>query len=551
MTFGSALRSDSIAQEVSGSRASFLELTKDVASQQATFLHSIIQRNRHTQFGLRFDFSGMQSVADFQATVPITSYAQIATEIEATAAGAEGVLMPGRAVVMEPTGGSGATNTSGAKLIAYSEQSLFEFQAMVRPWLDDLFQTYPTLAGCSAYWSISPAVRATTARQNTNAVPIGLPTDAHYLGDALGQALFLSLSVPPSVGSITDHDKWALTTLCYLLADEKLGLVSVWSPTFWLDLTTTAFARSSEVLDAFETIGVAISVERLTFLRKHLGTGDFNGDFNGDFSLIWPDLKVISCWADASAQTYIPVLQARFPLSVIQGKGLLATEGAMSFPLSNDQRSYVHVLAINSGFFEFMPLDKAGLTKLAHELAFGEQYRIILTNSSGLYRYDMGDEIEVTGFVGSAPCFKFLGRGTAVVDLCGEKLSESFVAQAIVESLQELGNKYDEFRRGGHRVRCAVLLPVADIVLARGYQLVVDTELSAEHGDFLAEKVDAALQANPQYEYARKIGQLQPLQIEFVATLQQQWLARALARGQQLGDVKPPVLTQDSSWLKM
>jgi GH3 auxin-responsive promoter len=528
------MHSEQLAQHVLGSRAAFLELTGDAARQQTQCLISLLQRNRTTKIGQQYAFSQIASVADFQSTVPVTTYQQIASDIQATAAGEEDLLFAGSALVMEPTGGSGASNRSGLKLIAYSGQSLVEFQNMVRPWLDDLFQTYPELISCSAYWSISPTNREALPLLINGPIPIGLPTDAHYLGDALGDALFRSLSVPPSVGSITDHNQWALATLCHLLNDENLGLVSVWSPTFWLDLTTIAVQRSSDVLAAFESHHIAISAERRLMLNEQLPLANFVE--------IWPKLKVISCWADASAQVYIPALQRRFPHCLVQGKGLLATEGAMSFPLMVDRNNYQHVLALNSGFFEFAPLGQTaesnGNLKLCHELDIGAQYRIFLTNSSGLYRYDIGDEIEVTGFLGTAPCFKFLGRGASTVDLCGEKLSESFVGQAIAGALLE-----------SNLSCCAVLTPVAQVTLARGYQLVIDQVLSSLQTQRLASALDSALSANPQYAYARKLGQLQSIQLVYLANLQQRWLQRALAKGQQLGDIKPPVLTQDNDWL--
>src|SRR5260370_1365415 len=43
---------------------------------------------------------------------------------------------------------------------------------------------------------------------------------------------------------------------------------------------------------------------------------------------LWPSLRMISCWADASPRLAVPAIQESLPESPIQGKGLLATEGA-------------------------------------------------------------------------------------------------------------------------------------------------------------------------------------------------------------------------------
>ena len=52
---------------------------------------------------------------------------------------------------------------------------------------------------------------------------------------------------------------------------------------------------------------------------------------------------------------------------------------------------------------------------------------MILTTSGGLYRYRLKDIVRVTGFAGSVPLIKFMGKQDKVSDLFGEKLNERFV----------------------------------------------------------------------------------------------------------------------------
>lgn len=56
----------------------------------------------------------------------------------------------------------------------------------------------------------------------------------------------------------------------------------------------------------------------------------------------------------------------------------------------------------------------------AHELRTGESYTVIVTTGGGLWRYRLGDLVEVDGFFGAS-----------VSDLCGEKLAETFATHAI------------------------------------------------------------------------------------------------------------------------
>ena len=239
----------------------------------------------------------------------------------------------------------------------------------------------------------------------------------------------------------------------------------------------------------------------------------------------WPGLQVISCWDQGASRPYADALRAQFPGVRVQGKGLLATEGVVSIPLHD---LAMPVLAVDSAFFEFQ--DDAGRVCLPAETAAGGEYHVIITTDGGLYRYALGDRVRVHGFAGEAPMLEFLGRGAQVSDLCGEKLTEPFVLSA----LEPLG------------LRFAAVAP--EEAPQRRYVLYVDAqEIAAESVPGLAARADAQLQRNPQYAYARQIGQLASLEARRCAQPLDAWQRTGLARGQRLGDIKPPALCLDAS----
>src|SRR5439155_1534252 len=145
-------------------------------------------------------------------------------------------------------------------------------------------------------------------------------------------------------------------------------------------------------------------------------------------------------------------------------------------------------LAVESGYYEF--IDDAGVPHGCTQLIDEAQYEVALTTHSGLYRYRLGDRVRVRGWLGEAPMLEFLGRGASFCDLCGEKLSEPFV-NARLESIE------------GFRL----LAPAPDPPLR--YILYLD---AGEHDENsardLARSLDETLRANPQYDYARRLGQL-------------------------------------------
>jgi fumarylacetoacetase len=52
--------------------------------------------------------------------------------------------------------------------------------------------------------------------------------------------------------------------------------------------------------------------------------------------ILWPVLKVISCWGDGPAELACAELQRRFPRTLVQPKGLLATEAFVTIPFSKN-----------------------------------------------------------------------------------------------------------------------------------------------------------------------------------------------------------------------
>src|SRR5262249_29613534 len=122
-----------------------------------------------------------------------------------------------------------------------------------------------------------------------------------------------------------------------------------------------------------------------------------------DVRAIWPDLSLVSCWADGPSRAPAEQLARRLGGVPVQPKELLATEGVVTIPLDG-----LHPLAIESHLFEF--LDADGRARLAHELDEGGEYTPLVTTAGGLYRYRLGDRVRVDGFVERTPSLTFVGR---------------------------------------------------------------------------------------------------------------------------------------------
>lgn len=514
--------------------------TRDVAGCQWTWLRAMLARNGDTAFGREYDFGSIPSVEEYQRRVPVMSEEALAGYVGRIAAGEAGVLTTEPVRLLEPTSGS----TNARKLIPYTDSLRREFQAALNPWIADTFGHFPGARRGRAYWSLSPA--GGEGERTDGGVPIGFDDDTAYLGVAERWIARRILAVPSTVTRLRSMENFRYVTALHLAAAADLSLVSVWSPTFFLGLLADLERWGERLADDLRRGTVSLPepasdpAARFHVPARPDAARILRGDLSRVESLqaIWPRLALISAWADGASAPYAKQLRARIPFAAFQPKGLLATEGVVSFPLAGEEGA---ALALRSHFFEFV--DDSGACRTAHEVEPGESYEVILTTGGGLYRYPLGDRVEVVGLRGGCPLLRFLGRGGGGSDLVGEKLAEAQVGAVLARCLAGLAP----------RPSFAMVAPAPGGALRYRLYLQFDTDSpsSAMLND-IAARVDAGLAENPYYAHARAVGQLGPLEAALVAPARgAAWSLveqRALRAGRRLGDIKPHALDPCDDW---
>jgi hypothetical protein len=511
-----------LAACVGGARAQFAADATAVRATQEALLRGILERHAASACGRRCGFAGLRDLDAFRRAVPATDYESLAPAIARMAEGESRHLVDEPVVAFERTGGS----SGGTKLIPLTASGLGCLQRGLHAWLDDLCRARPAVTAGSSYWSMSPAARAPEV--TPGGIRVGLASDAEYFGAAAPHIAGV-LCVAPAVAALCDIGRWRAATLQSLLADRRLALVSVWSPTFWLELCRHAVTMREELVAAIAAGRWAVPMPPALAQRLPAPAADPRraahlasalGAASPDWPAVWPQLALISCWTQASSEPWAAQLARQFPHVLMQGKGLLATEGIVSLPLCDGGDP---VAAVSSTVLEFE--DDDGNSLACDEVVPGGEYTVLLTTSAGLYRYRLGDRVRVTGRWHGAPRLRLLGRAATGSDLCGEKLTEAFVV-----------NCWAAFEGVTGR-----LVPRA--LPAAGYEIVLDAaDHDAAAARQIALRLDAALRANPQYAYARDLGQLAPLAARRVDRLAARLQALAVAQGQRVGDAKPAVL---------
>jgi hypothetical protein len=512
----------------------FERATRNVAETQAGLLAACLARNQDTEYGRRHGFATLRSPALYQERVPLTTYDDYAADVERLAAGEPRILTRQPVLRFVPSSGS----TAPSKLIPYTAELRAEFRRGLAAWVADLYAHDPQLLRGPAYWSVTPVLA--NSRRTAAGIPVGFDEDSGYLGP-LGTLVESTLAVPGAVKHLQETSAFRYATLLFLLRAEGLRLISVWNPTFltlllaplrewWEPLLRDLAAGTLESSPA--PVDPAVGRRLARRLRPAAGRARALARLRPeDVAVIWPRLRLISCWADGAAAPYAEELRRRFPHVPLQPKGLLATEAFVSVPRAGFPGA---VLAVTAHFFEF--LTASGEPRLAHQLEKGSTYEVVVTTGGGFYRYRLHDLVEVVGFAGEAPCLRFAGKTDQVSDWFGEKLNEGFVA-AVLERL---------FARHQLRPSFALLAPEPAAGTLR-YALYLELPGSPEPRG-LSEELDRALCESFHYAYCRRLGQLAPPRVAPVTDGAERYLRACRRQGRRLGDVKPAALHKDTHW---
>jgi hypothetical protein len=527
----------------------FRRASQRVAQSQMALLEQILANNSTTAWGTRHGFKSIRSIDDFRRQVPLTRYEDYSDLIAGIAAGEKAVLTADPVELLEPTSGT----TSGEKLVPYTAGLRKSFQRAIRAWMWNLFYNRPTLRTGTAYWSISPL--ASAGRMTSAGIRIGFDDDSAYLGSFERRMLIHTLAVPPEIALCKSVSAAQYATLYCLLRDPELALMSVWSPTFLLQLFS-CLRSNAESLCADIECGL-ISREHADSLPDSLTRPRpplpgrarelrrvFDEWPTEWVKRIWPRLSLVSCWADGPSALYADALSQMLPGIEIQPKGLLATEAVVTIPLLGHSGA---ALAVRSHFFEFQPVDGLGQPieadiVMAHELDLGSEYRVVVTTAGGLYRYQLNDQVRVVGFHRQLPLLEFMGKADDTTDLVGEKLSVVHVQQVIADAIQKFSLRPTFLELSPELNGVArYVLRIADAELGRS------AERQLEFGD----SIDQALMSNPGYRYARDLGQLGHLQLHLVTQnegdrISEQRTAALLRSGMRYGNIKPAIISKSA-----
>ncbi len=434
--------------------------TKDPMKAQEKLLKRILNKSKNCELGKKYNFADINGIDDFRNKVPLTTYEDYDALVDRMIHKREkNIMYTGHNVRYCSSSGS----VGKPKVLPKSIYDIWNMQCIG--------------FSCTVSTTAHHLKKVCGKKMPPQMGPIVLILTGHELEDGkmcngAGQVPLTYLKpitkffcTSPVSLLYAEHEELLDTSylqLRFALQEEKVSYIG----SVVITLVTTMFdylEKNWEMLcDDIEhgTINQSVKItpehraeyekklkpnpKRAEFLRQ-----EFRKGFDTPIApRIWPRLCYAYGMVGSNLKVYVETLRRSIGDIPIHNMGYAAAEGFFALPTELD----VHdsMVVPYSVFFEFIPVNddieedetETPKTLLLNELEVGKKYEMVVTNSSGLYRYRMEDIVQVTRMHNNTPVIEFLYRRNLSMNVANEKTTTAMVDFAAKQVFEKTGNEF-------------------------------------------------------------------------------------------------------------
>lgn len=490
----------------------FLKACRTPLDAQARCLRRVLRRAADTHVGRAHDFAGLARVRDaagmiaaYRERIPIRPYRDMSADLEAVYAGDWRRLCPSRPVYFAMTAGS----TGRFKYIPITAELRRDLGGGSLIYYGALEAACPALRGLKAQFLVGSA----EGGFSPDGIPQGFASGFNYKN--LPGFLRAKFVLPYWIFTLADAEDRAYAAGRILAEHADVGTLCAISPVNLINLKAALEQNVDRLCADLRAGGVSVRsraavpgefCSRPNPRRAQALEDAWRRDRTLPLEQLFPSLQLLVCWQGGNMSYYLDELADQFGRRVVGGRPdlfefpLSASEGLFAIPFRKNVAS--GIAAVTTHFLEFVPEDApagASTALCADQLELGALYRLVITTSGGLYRYDMEDIVHVTGFHDRTPILAFVSRANRQVSVANERLTECDVTEAMVSAS----------RRSGVRVPEFLFVPCSD----RRYRVLVDGRVQANFPAFVAELERQLRAAATGYDFEREDALLEPLEL--------------------------------------
>jgi hypothetical protein len=388
----------------------FQDALIDPLAVQKKILLKILKRNKHTEYGKKYSFSKIKTIAEYKQKVPIIKFSDILTEVERIKNGEQNILTKDKVIYFASTSGT----TSKIKLVPITKQRIKNYNKEFALWAVYVLKKYIKITNGKTLFFAGPYFEGKTKGK----IPYG--SISGYLPFKSPWYIKRKLANPIIIYNDMNFDR-KIKKMAICALQENITQIAFTAPIEAILFLDYIKNNKNKLIKYIKKINPK-KAEYLSSIKE------FNA-IN-----IWPNIGLISCFRSKTNEMYIDTLLTKIGKKLeIRDPGINASEGRVSIGLSKDGVS--GVMLVNTTFFEFIDIDRTNKETITIEkLKLNKKYKVIMTTQEGLYRYDLGDIIKVTGFFKKVPEIKFYNREN-YLNIAGELACEDEIVKAINKTI--------------------------------------------------------------------------------------------------------------------
>ena len=419
---------------------------------QEKILLQIMDENKDTEYGKKIGFKDVHSIEDFQRIVPLSTYDTYDNYVERMLNGEENLMMARKCKRYCSSSGS----VGKPKVLPKSGKDLWNMQCM----------GFAATPACAARWFKEKGMKFPKQIGPVAVILTGHPMKDGKMCNGAGQVPFTYLKpiskffmTTPNDFMYPENEDAVDSTYFHLrFALQRRDLTFLGSMVVTLLTTMFDYLEKNWELICNDiekgTIDPSIKCppelrekwnkkfkpmpERAAEIRRECAKG-----FDDPIAKrIWPDFVWSYGMVGSNLAFYVEKLRKHIGDAPIHNMGYAAAEGYMAMPVELDVNDYV--LLPRSIFFEFIPIDDPECERplTMKEIEVGKEYELVVTNFSGLYRYQIEDVVRVTGFYNKTPKIEFLYRNNLAMNIANEKTTTQMVDWAAAKAQEQVGVKF-------------------------------------------------------------------------------------------------------------
>lgn len=494
------------------------DTSKRAAEVQMQILDELMHRNHETVYGKKYGFGAIKTVGEFQKKVPLCVYGDYEDYILRMIAGEEKVLTEEPAVYYCISSGT----TGDAKYLPLTETDLkiqYTYAyGLLFGMVKDYYRDLPENEVFGKIFQIGEFAKTYMENGTMNGIRSGC---VYQWLDRDGQFDAEDYCVPKEVLFPDTLEDLRYVKVRFALAEQDLcaihgvfvnrvaGVLDYIWRNWEMLLKDMELGRVDECVDLSprwrEYVERKLPPNPLRAAQLRLLSHDTL--HKGIIKKIWPKVRYVLAIGGKSFAYYTEKMQEYAKDIPIHHYAYAASEGIFGVAEKMDQANR-YILFPEAGFFEFLPLNEEQKEEkrplFMWEIGVGERYELVFTNHSGLYRYCMGDVIEVVDWYGQAPVIQFCYRKNQVVNIAGEKSNQEQLTEAV--------------RQFASRMRCEVIgycvqEDMSDV--SPRYQFYLEC---ADHNISGAEDIldECLCRVNYEYQGCRKMNEIGKVRISYL-----------------------------------